>query len=402
MRTFLTLVGFEYKKIFKRKGAIIALVVGIILTIFNPLMIIFGTSYIDGEPFENHYDAMVKDRGYAYALSGRAIDEVLLAETRDAYSMVPSVERYGTSPEFQEYARPYSGVFWILNSVYDYSLDLEGVKNLTAEDIRAFYQTRHDNVASSIRAGAISYAAKDMLIKFDNEIDTPFIYAFTGGFDSLFANIYSIGIICAFILAICLAPMFAGEYSTRADQLILSSKFGKNKLITAKLFTAFSIFALFFMLLIAIAYVMCMSVYGYDCWGAPFQLIGTFFAYPLTILDAVLIFAACSFLGTFLVAAITVLISSKFKSPFGVIIIVSVLLFAPMMIHVPETMVRLHNFFSLLPANMMALWIVFSHVPFDLFGLIVLPYVALPVFAILAGAAMLPFAWRGFRDHQIG
>jgi len=400
MRSFLNLVGFEYKKIFKRKSAIIAFVLGIVLTFISPLMIFFGTSYIDGEPFENHYDAMVKDRAYAMALSARAIDEMLLMETRDAYSKIPLVERYGITPEYQQFARPYRDIFVIMD--WAFNLDMESVRDLTENDLRGYYQTRHEKVAANIRTGTISDAAKDTLIRLDSEIDTPFVYVYTGGFNSLIGGIYTIGIMSAFILAICLAPMFAGEYSTRADQLILSSKLGKNKLISAKLFTALSLFVVFFMLLIVIAFIMCMSVYGYGGASAPFQLIMPFLAYPLTILEAVLIFAVCAFFGTFLIAAITLVLSSKFKSPFGVIIIISVLLFVPMMIDVPGTIVWLHNLFSLLPTSMMSARSVFSHVPFDFFGLIVLPYTALPIFAIIAGTIMLPFAWRSFRNHQIG
>ena len=44
MFSFLTLVGFEYKKIIKRKSAVIALVLGSVLIIISPLMIFFGTS----------------------------------------------------------------------------------------------------------------------------------------------------------------------------------------------------------------------------------------------------------------------------------------------------------------------------------------------------------------------
>ena len=400
MRSFLTLVGFEYKKIFKRKSTVIALVLGTVIIIISPLMIFFGTSYIDGEPFENHYDAMLKDRAYAMALSGRALDETLLAETRDAYSKIPLVERYGITPEYQQFARPYRGVFVLMD--WAFSLDMEGVRALTENDLLNYYEARHEKVTANIRTGTISDAAKNTLITLDSEIDTPFVYAYTGGFDNLFGGIYTIGVLAAFILAICLAPMFACEYGTHTDQLILSTKLGKGKLISAKLFTALSLFLLFFALLIVLALIVIISVYGFDGANAPFQLIMPFLAYPLTMLQAVSVLSLCAFAGTFLIVTITLLLSSLFKSPFGVIIAISVLLFVPMMIHVPETMVRLHNLFSLLPANMMLYVMVFSHVPFEFFGLVVLPYIAIPIFAILAGTVMLPFAWRGFRNHQIG
>ena len=62
-------MGFEYKKIFKRKSAIIALIIVTAVVCTSPLMIFIGTYYVDGEPFESHYEAMVKDRAYSMAIT---------------------------------------------------------------------------------------------------------------------------------------------------------------------------------------------------------------------------------------------------------------------------------------------------------------------------------------------
>ena len=400
MRSFFSLVWFEYKKIFKRKSAVIALVLVTAAVAFSPLAIFFGTAYIDGESYESHYQAMVKDRTYAMALSGREIDETLIEETKDAYSKIPAAERYGVTPEYQEYARPYSEIFRIMSM--SNNLNLEELGTFNRDDMLTFYKVRHEQIAADIQAGAISNTAKDTLIKLDTEIKTPFIFAYIGGFDSLIGGIYTIGVVCAFALAICLAPVFAGEYSTGADQLILSSKLGKSKVISAKLFTSIFLSVKFFVILVLFSVITCMFVYGYDGASAPIQLIMPFLVYPLSILESVIIFTVCTFFGTLLIAALTLLLSSKFKSPFGVIIIISVLIFVPMMLSVPETTVWLYNLFSLLPTSMMSVWAVFSHVPYDFFGLIVMPYIFLPIFAILASIAMLPLTRKSFRHHQIG
>ena len=344
---------------------------------------------------------MVKDREYARALSRRAIDENLMSETKDAYSKIPNVERYGATPEYQHYARPYSEIIRMMRAVYHLD-ELSDLVNLSDEDMRDYYQARHEKMAASVRSGAISNTAKDTLIRLDREIKAPFIFEYIDGFDNLIGGIYTIGIACAFALAVCLAPMFAGEYNSRADQLILSAKLGKNKLISAKLFTAISLFVAFFALLFFLAVTLCQSIYGFNGANAPFQLIIPLNFYPITILQSVLIFSISAFFGTFLVVAVTLLLSSKLKSSFGVIILISILIFVPMMLHVPETIVWFHNLFSLLPTSMMSFGTVFSDVPFDFFGLIVLPCVFLPIFAVLASIVMLPFARRAFRNHQIG
>lgn len=142
MRSFFDLVGFEYKKIFKRKGSIITLVIIAVLTVVCPVLILIGNVYIDGEPVETYYQAMIKDREYARVLSGRYIDETLVREVKEAYSKVSAVggnELYSI-PEYQEHARPYSGVYYILNTVYTaYGNRARQVINLTEEEMQSFY-----------------------------------------------------------------------------------------------------------------------------------------------------------------------------------------------------------------------------------------------------------------------
>jgi hypothetical protein len=145
-----------------------------------------------------------------------------------------------------------------------------------------------------------------------------------------------------------------------------------------------------------------MSIYGYEGADAPFQLLVPGSPYPLTILEVVIVYTACAFCGVLLITALTLLLSSKFRSPFGVIIIIGVLIVVPTMLYVMESNVVLFNLYSLLPTNMMVRGTVFSQVPFDFFGLIVLPYVFLPIFGVTASALTLPFTRRAFRNHQIG
>jgi len=400
MRNFFDLVGFEYKKIFKGKSAVISLLLVTAVVCVSPLLIFYGYGYIDGERYESRYQGMLKDREYARALSGRAIDETLLIETRDAYSKVPVVEQWFETQEYQQYARPYLEIYAQMYEVYN--TNMENVRSLTDADMRNFYQLRHDQVSGSILSSTNSNAAKETMIKLDSGIVTPFIFSWSGGFDIFLSLISTIGIACAFALAVCLAPLFAGEYSTRADQLILSSKWGRSKQITAKMFTAVSLSMAFFILQIAITIFSCGIIYGFDDANAPFQLLIPLSAYPLSLLEAMTILAVCVFFGITLVVALTLLLSSKFKSSFGVIIIISLLLFVPMMFSfVGQSIAWLVNLYSLLPSSMMTARMVFSHVPYNFFGLVVLPYVFLPIFAIVASAVMLPIARRAFRNHQI-
>lgn len=66
-----------------------------------------------------------------------------------------------------------------------------------------------------------------------------------------------------------------------------------------------------------------------------------------------------------LTSGITLLLSSKFKSPFGVIIISGVIIMAPMFVNPPDTNILLNNLLCLLPANMAAIWNIISEIMFE-------------------------------------
>ena len=403
MRSFFDLVGFEYKKIFKRKGAIIALALVTILTLLLPMTVFMGNVPIGDGIVESAYQVRMKEREYARALSGRSIDEVLIEEVWKAYSKIPPVASnvsFVTIPEYREYAMPYSSIYQILNPVYGSQFRL--MQNFSEEQVQNFYQIRHENVANKIATMNISDQSKDILMQSDRQIETPLIFDYIGGYDYFLSMLYTIGVFAAFAIAICLAPVFAGEYSTRTDQLILTSKYGKNKIIKAKLFTGISFCSCICLALTILTYLIGCIILGFDGENAPIQLWYSLAIHPLTMWQVAVIYSICFFFATILVSAVTMVLSSVFKSPFGVIIIICILIFAPMMFNVPDNNILLINLSKLLPTNMMWVWALFvDYHPYELFGLSLKPYVFLPVFAIALSCVLILFSYRSFKNHQV-
>ena len=400
MRSFFDLVGFEYKKIFIQKGAIIALIITTLVSLVSPALILIGNVYVNGKPVESKYDAMVKDREYARVLSGLNIDEILLSEVKDAYAKIPLVERYTITPEYEQYGRPYDKIFWIMYDVY--KLKLQSWKNLTLDEMQNFSQIRHEAVAKQINDENMSKKSKEKMIQLDSKIASPFVFSYTDGYDRFISLMVTTGLFAAYAIAICIAPMFAGEYGMHTDQLILSSKLGKNKLISAKLFTSVSFCIIICLLFSVCTYLMCGFLFGFDGADAPFQLAWTLNPYPFSMAQASVIYSVCITFIAILMSGITLLLSSKFKSPFGVIIIISVMLFAPLMFSVSSDNILIYNLFNLFPSNMMYSWGVFSYIPYEFFGLSAIPYVFIPIFSALVSAVTLPLAWHAFKNHQIG
>lgn len=65
MHSFFDLVGYEYKKILKRKSVWVMLVLDVLIAVVTCGGVLIGDLYEDGVAFESQYEGMVKDRSYA-------------------------------------------------------------------------------------------------------------------------------------------------------------------------------------------------------------------------------------------------------------------------------------------------------------------------------------------------
>ncbi len=66
--------------------------------------------------------------------------------------------------------------------------------------------------------------------------------------------------------------MFAGEYQCGADSIILSSKYGKTKIIKAKIIAAFGFATIIFVLNLIFALAIPLLSFGSDGWNLPIQI----------------------------------------------------------------------------------------------------------------------------------
>ncbi len=404
MNSFWRLVGFEYKKILHKKSVIIVLILAVVATAVSVWGTLLGSYYVDGKVFESNYDAMVKDRSYARSLSGREIDSKLIMETVEAYSKVPKKDRYYDTPEYQAFARKYSGLYGIVRPIYNSEsrrFNMEDFQLLTAEQAAGFYDLRHGRQVQALEETGMSDKAKEKLIAMDEQIKTPFTFSYTDGYTRFLTLMYTVGLMAAFVMAICIAPIFSGEYASGADQLILASKHGKNMLITAKLFTGFTVASAICLVLTAANYILTILTFGFDGLNSQLQLYYPMSPYPMTMGQTALLFSVCVFFACLMTAAITMLLSAKFKSAYGVIILITLILIVPMFINVSYDKIWLYNLLHLLPSGMMEFGSVTSPIQYEISGVIVKPYVFLPLFAAVVGILATPFAYRSFKTHQI-
>lgn len=404
MRGFWNLVGFEYKKILCKRSIQFTLILSVILTVFNVSVTLCGDYYVDGTPYESNYAAMVKDRAYARSLSGRPLDSGLIMETVRAYAQIPPSDVYQSTQEYQTIARPYSDIYEVIRSVFNTAskrFNMEDFQMLTKTEAEGYYNIRHEKLAQHILQTRMSDKAKEQVMAMDAQIKTPFSFSYTDGYTHYFILINTLGLFCEFVIAACLAPLYSREYTSGTDQLILSSKYGKNKLIAAKIFTGFSMTLILGLIQLTLAFFLSLAIFGADGGNAPLQLFNSLSPYPLSMAQTALLLMVVSLFAFLMTGAITMLLSANLKTPFGVIVLMSVLLIAPMLGSVSEQNILFHNLYQLFPTQMTSLSSVTAIIQYEFGGFVIHPYIFLPMFALTLSVILTSLSYHIFKNHQI-
>lgn len=134
------------------------------------------------------------------------------------------------------------------------------------------------------------------------------------------------------VVCISVAPVFAGEYQSKCDSLFLCMKYGKSKLVTAKIMAAVS-FATVVYWGITIAYsLVCLLVYGMEGAALPVQMQNptTVIGYDMTMAQAAVLLMVFGYIVTLGMTGITLLFSALLKNPFYVIVFAFLVIVVPL------------------------------------------------------------------------
>lgn len=408
MSLFFDLAGYEFKKMLCRKRTVVTLTIVLLLGTLSVFGTIIGKYYYTDEngsetAISRYEDEMI-DRRYGEELSGRIIDADLIMEAVEAYRQVPlnGSAWYTDTKEYRDTARKYSEIYGIVRRVFNLN-GIEDFQKLTREQAEQFDQIRRKNREDVIINSEISENMRAYRQKCLDESPVPLTYEYSGGYDRFVTIMYTTAMMAGAAIAIIISGVFSEEYTSGADSLILSSKHGKGLVIGAKLLAAFVISAVLMILLTAISYAETMAIWGTNGADGQLEIMGNIYPYNISIGQGVLLYCVCMLAAYLLFAAVTAMLSSLFKTPFNTIIIMAILLIVPMFLNLPdEAPVWLCCLENLLPTNMMAFWGAMYEYQYEIFGLIIPPYIFIPIFALDASCICVYFAYRAFRKHQIG
>lgn len=105
----------------------------------------------------------------------------------------------------------------------------------------------------------------DQLLNMYEQVQVPFYFDYYDGWERMSSS-FSIflALVVSAIIVISLSPVFSDEYSQKTDAIILTTKYGKNKVIVAKLISSFIFTLVVYLFFATVNFILHAAIYGLD------------------------------------------------------------------------------------------------------------------------------------------
>ncbi len=411
-----SLIKFEFKKLAKKRTNIITVLVSVILTI-----IFFSSPTMRFEAFDtkgNHYKgfkAIALEKENTKELSIKITEEQVEKDIKE-YQRLFSMPENTRKDELGEislkedvylnYVNPKFGYFSMISTNYNKPNEDLKVSNLLRINLKGgakFYEARNNKISTLLNMNHegrnYSEQEKTFWLNKNSEIQKPYMYGYYEGWDSI---LHIFGTLIFAFLAICItvAPVFAGEYQCGADAVILASKYGKTKVITAKIISAFTFSTMVFFMNVIFAVAIPLLSFGTDGWNLPMQIDNIIIPYSVTFASGTFICIATAYAVMLAMVSCTLLLSAKLKTPFTVLIIDVIILFVSLFMKQGADNGVFNHILYLLPYKSIDPEFS-SYLSYSFGGLTIsLLLMRIIVYGVMA-IAFLPFIKNAFRKHQV-
>lgn len=269
------------------------------------------------------------------------------------------------------------------------------------ENSISFYNARMrklQSVLSGINLADIrSDAEYDYWINENKKIKEPYEYGDYCGWQ----NILQGGFVWYFaILIICIiaAPIFTIENKTKFDSILLTTKYGRTKVVWAKITAALLIGTTVYLVNSLVSIGLTFLFWGTEGWNLPIQIYSALIPYPITFLEAVLLVLGINYLILSGMIALVLLLSAKMKSAFQVLILSGGLLVLPQIMEKSTVSSLYNHILALLPGQATAFAnILQQYTAYDISGKIIsLPVMICFVYVFL----FICSVWGIFRVYK--
>lgn len=290
---------------------------------------------------------------------------------------------------------------WIAGSMEQYQVAAQ----LGDEDVAGFYGAVADSLQRALDDGmggtwAYSDAERAYWTEKQAAVGEPLSYGYAGGWGDVLA---CLGFLSFAMVAVCvvLTPVFAGEYQDRTDAVLLAARYGRSKLVAAKIVASLAFATAYYALAAAVIVGVALAFFGAEGGDLPVQVLALGIPYDLTMAEAAWTAIGLGYLMTLGLAALTLLLSSKLRSQLAIFAVCAALVFLPGMIPSGGSGAILHALY-LFPINALNDQVLYNSLVSYPLGPLVIDLVGLlaMLYAVVL-AVCAPLAARAFRRHQV-
>ncbi len=425
MRQYRTLLGYEMKKICCRRSTWITIAV-LVLAFLVSVTLTWNMSYThilqaqedDGtgqEENEGWYDTYAqrkaRERKNGIYWSGRKIDDALLMDIFKGYEDTKDkIGTVGNIKDIEHFTKELER-FELLESTLDAIAGTEGILpqsyymqesgRLTEEKL---YQRRDAVVEEHQASYKLTKDECSYWQQKEKSLTKPFTYQYADGFYQMISmnGVYMVALFSSFLLAVVVSRIFAEEHQRRLDQIILCSRFGREKLYFVKI-VAGSLFA-FFATSIMAGVVMAVTFicYGTEGFSAVIQLIAGWYSYPLTVGQILLIMLGICVISALLTSIFIMVVSEKFRSSMAGMVIAVLTVGAARIIVIPRELRLLSQVWNFFPMNLLKIDQGFLDVRLvSVFGVKMTIWQFAPILYLILGIILVLLGKRCYSRYQV-
>lgn len=411
----LRIIRLELKKIIYSKLTIAMILVGFILIIYS-----FISNYLnykvydkDGNAIEGYEAIITQKDNYKNIFDGMQTNEKILSNIKflnkyyDAEKNKTVFEINKALPKnvYYNFYKPRESYFdWIADNYSSiHAMNYESVHSLIqkSNSLPDFYTQRENKIREKFENHPFmkySVTEKKFWYQKANLTKGPYQYGFYEGWEQI-NNSLDMFLFLLLSIGLGVCGIFSKEHETGADAIILSSKYGKSKLIVGKI-TASLIFSIAIVVLgIIICITPCLVYYGLDGWNLPIQILSTKILYDWNFLELIIVRIFIFSLVALSIAAISLFLSSSIKKTTPVAIIVVMIIFGS--IFLPNFDNRLYRMIvGVFPVQINAA-LYYDAISYSLFGKVFTIYSFAIVIYSIVSLILFPLSGKIFKMHQV-
>ncbi|MBP3918272.1 MAG: ABC transporter permease subunit [Clostridia bacterium] len=406
------LVKYEFLKILRKKSTRIVMAVSLLVTafLFGLPILQFQTYHQEGviKGFEGINYEKEQTAKYAVSLTDtyitEAIREVQQLFDNPDYVGYDGHERFLIENAYWDNIAPKEALLGMIAKNFANPNESVGYNSLPELDISEgvnFYRARQEKIEKLLNASSngMSEKQKTYWQNMNSKVDEPFQYGYYKGWEVIISS-FELLTFALFAVCIVIAPVFSGEYQAGTDAVILSAKYGKTKLTTAKIIASYLFGVLAFTLHVIIALGLPLAAFGFEGWDLPLQIANTTIPYPLTFLQAALIQLSVVYLVLSALIGLTLLLSAKMKSPYLVLTVLAPVLFIPLFLS-PNGTTGVYNLTLFLLPYRATVPELGNYISYQFGGIVFDAFTMRAILYAVLTMIMLPIARIGFKKHQV-